>query len=84
VSQRNLPLTWANQSLSRMRIACKYCYARYTHEFMERHDGSSFERKISSNSMRRNCYGRELKRVKRGEEIAIGTRLIPISRATAL
>src|ERR1035438_3377457 len=46
VSGRNLPFTWAINPYRGCEFACKYCYARYTHEFMELRDGVDFERKI--------------------------------------
>ena len=46
VSQRELPFTWAINPYRGCEFACKYCYARYTHEFMELRDGVDFERKI--------------------------------------
>ena len=64
-----------------MRVACKYCYARYTHEFMELRDGVDFERKISSSSMTRDLLRQELRRVKSGESIAIGTATDPYQPA---
>jgi hypothetical protein len=38
VSNRNLPFTWAINPYRGCEFACKYCYARYTHEFMEMSD----------------------------------------------
>ena len=46
VSGRNLPFTWAINPYRGCEFACKYCYARYTQEFMELRDGVDFERKI--------------------------------------
>src|ERR1700751_377409 len=34
VSQRELPFTWAINPYRGCEFACKYCYARYTHEFI--------------------------------------------------
>ena len=45
VSNRNLPFTWAINPYRGCEFACKYCYARYTHEFMEMTD-EDFEHKI--------------------------------------
>ena len=39
VSRRNLPFTWAINPYRGCEFACKYCYARYTHEFMEMRNG---------------------------------------------
>src|SRR5229473_6017355 len=46
VSRRYLPFAWAINPYRGCEFACKYCYARYTHEFMELRDGIDFERKI--------------------------------------
>ena len=46
VSKRQMPFTWTINPYRGCEFACKYCYARYTHEFMEMHDGLDFERKI--------------------------------------
>ena len=43
-SQR-VPFEWTINPYRGCEFACKYCYARYTHEYMEI-DGSEFERKI--------------------------------------
>ena len=46
VSRRSLPFTWTINPYRGCEFACKYCYARYTHEFMEMRDGAEFEQKI--------------------------------------
>src|ERR1022692_5037903 len=73
VSGRNLPFTWAINPYRGCEFACKYCYARYTHEFMELRDGVDFERKIFVKQQAAWLLRQELKKVKRGEELAIGT-----------
>src|SRR5271157_4947811 len=62
-------------------FACKYCYARYTHEFMEMRDGLDFERKIYVKQQTAWLLRQELKKVKRGEQIAIGTATDPYQPA---
>src|ERR1700719_4593577 len=81
VSGRNLPFTWAINPYRRCEFACKYCYARYTHEFMELRDGVDFERKIFVKQQAAALLLGELKKVKRGEEIAIGTATDPYQPA---
>ena len=81
VSRRNLPFTWAINPYRGCEFACKYCYARYTHEFMELRDGIEFERKIFVKQRAAELLRRELKKVKRGEEIAIGTATDPYQPA---
>ncbi len=81
VSGRNLPFTWAINPYRGCEFACKYCYARYTHEFMELRDGADFERKIFVKQQTAALLQSELKKVKRGEEIAIGTATDPYQPA---
>jgi DNA repair photolyase len=81
VSGRNLPFTWAINPYRGCEFACKYCYARYTHEFMELRDGVDFERKIFVKQRAAGLLQSELKKVKRGEAIAIGTATDPYQPA---
>src|SRR5258707_6926147 len=73
VSERNHPFTWAINPYRGCEFACKYCYARYTHEFMELRDGLDFERKIFVKQHAAALLRSELKKVKLGDGIAIGT-----------
>src|SRR6267142_1266073 len=41
-----MPFEWTINPCRGCEFACKYCYARYAHEFMEMRDGVDFERKI--------------------------------------
>ncbi|MGA9414133.1 MAG: radical SAM protein, partial [Terriglobales bacterium] len=81
VSARKLPFTWAINPYRGCEFACKYCYARYTHEFMELRDGVDFEQKIFVKQQAAALLRSELKKVKRGEEIAIGTATDPYQPA---
>jgi DNA repair photolyase len=81
VSARRLPFTWAINPYRGCEFACKYCYARYTHEFMELRDGVEFERKIFVKQHAAALLRGELKKVKPGEEIAIGTATDPYQPA---
>src|SRR5580700_9877640 len=81
VSARNLPFTWAINPYRGCEFACKYCYAGYTHEFMELRDGVDFERKIFIKQHAAGLLRSELKRVKRGEPMAIGTATDPYQPA---
>jgi len=42
---KRVPFDWTINPYRGCEFACKYCYARYTHEYMEL-DGSEFEKKI--------------------------------------
>src|SRR5437763_2451518 len=76
-----MPFTWTINPYRGCEFACKYCYARYTHEFMELRDGVDFERKIYVKQNAGWLLRRDLKKVKRGEEIAIGTATDPYQPA---
>src|SRR5690349_23931524 len=45
-SRRQMPFTWTINPYRGCEFACKYCYARYTHEFMEIRNSVEFERQI--------------------------------------
>ena len=72
-----MPFSWTINPYRGCEFACKYCYARYTHEFMELRDGVDFERKIYVKQHAAWMLRRDLKKVKPGEEIAIGTATDP-------
>src|SRR5437879_9197676 len=76
-----MPFTWTINPYRGCEFACKYCYARYTHEFMEMHDGLDFERKIYAKQQSAWLLRRDLKKVKAGEDIAIGTATDPYQPA---
>ncbi len=76
-----MPFTWTINPYRGCEFACKYCYARYTHEFMEMRDGVDFERKIYVKQHAADLLRQELRRVKPGEEIAIGTATDPYQPA---
>ena len=56
-------------------FGCKYCYARYTHEYMEL-DGALFENRIYAKQRAAELLRAELKKAE-GAEIAIGTATDP-------
>ncbi len=72
-----MPFTWTINPYRGCEFACKYCYARYTHEFMELRDGVDFERKIYVKQNAAELLRQELRRVNPGEEIALGTATDP-------
>jgi DNA repair photolyase len=80
VTQRNLPFTWTINPYRGCEFACKYCYARYTHEFMEMSD-LDFEQKIYVKQQAAQLLRQELNKVKPGEEIALGTATDPYQPA---
>src|ERR1041385_814155 len=44
-STGRMPFAWTINPYRGCEFGCKYCYARYTHEFMELRDGYDFESK---------------------------------------
>ena len=75
-----MPFTWTINPYRGCEFACKYCYARYTHEFMELSD-AEFEQKIYVKQQAAWLLRQEMKRVQPGEEIAIGTATDPYQPA---
>ncbi len=76
-----VPFAWTINPYRGCEFACKYCYARYTHEFMEMRDGVDFERKIYVKRQAAWLLRQDLRKVKRGEQIAIGTATDPYQPA---
>jgi DNA repair photolyase len=72
-----MPFTWTINPYRGCEFACKYCYARYTHEFMEMRDGIEFEQKIYAKQHAADLLRQELRKVKPGEDIALGTATDP-------
>src|SRR5205809_4825566 len=76
-----MPFTWTMNPYRGCEFACKYCYARYTHEFMEMRDGIDFEQKIYVKQHAAEFLRQELRRVKPGAAIALGTATDPRQHA---
>jgi DNA repair photolyase len=81
VSGRQMPFTWTINPYRGCEFGCRYCYARYTHEFMEMRDGMDFEQKIYVKQHAAELLRQELRKVKRGEAIALGTATDPYQPA---
>jgi DNA repair photolyase len=75
-SRRGLPFTHAINPYRGCEFACRYCYARYTHEFMDK-TPEEFERKIYFKQNVAWLLRQELARLKPGTEIALGTATDP-------
>src|SRR5260370_20454408 len=80
-SGRGMPFTWTINPYRGCEFGCQYCYARYTHEFMELRDGREFEQKIYVKQHTSELLRRDLRRVKPGEGIALGTATDPYQPA---
>jgi len=76
-SRRGLPFTHTINPYRGCEFACRYCYARYTHEFLELRDPDEFERKIYFKQNAAWLLAQELARLKPGTEIALGTATDP-------
>lgn len=80
-----LPFTWTINPYRGCEFACRYCYARYTHEFMELRESEEFEDKIYAKSNVQPILRGELKRLIRQngipDGIAIGTATDPYQPA---
>ena len=77
----NMPFRWTINPYRGCEIGCKYCYARYAHEFMELAP-ESFEDKIYAKTAPGHLLRQELARVAHKDEgIAIGTATDPYQPA---
>src|SRR5881398_1279606 len=87
---KRVPFEWTINPYRGCEFACKYCYARYTHEYMEL-DGSEFERKIyvkkdaapllAWDVAHKYSYSSEASGGARPDHIAIGTATDPYQPA---
>ena len=75
-SRRGLPFTHAINPYRGCEFACRYCYARYTHEFLEK-TPEEFERTIYFKENATWLLAQELARLKPGTDIALGTATDP-------
>ena len=76
-----VPFRWTVNPYRGCEFGCRYCYARYTHEFMEL-DGADFERKIYVKENAGPLAARDLANEDiLGEHIAIGTATDPYQPA---
>jgi DNA repair photolyase len=76
-----VPFDWTINPYRGCEFGCKYCYARYTHDFLERHDPAAFETEIYAKEFDAAAFRDELKAVKAGQIIAIGTATDPYQPA---
>jgi DNA repair photolyase len=89
VSKRGFPFAWAINPYRGCEFGCRYCYARYTHEFLrptrqarqgphsDEADPLLFEREIYIKQQAAWLLRQELKQVGADEQIAIGTATDP-------
>src|SRR5207249_11388956 len=75
-----MPFQWTINPYRGCEIGCKYCYARYAHEFMEL-PAEDFEDRIYAKSAVAHLLRQELGRVAGKDHIAIGTATDPYQPA---
>jgi DNA repair photolyase len=76
-----VPFDWTINPYRGCEFGCKYCYARYTHEFMERWDSAAFETEIYTKDWDQQKFLEELNAVRKGESLALGTATDPYQPA---
>ena len=73
-TSERMPFRWTINPYRGCEFGCVYCYARYTHDFLELRDPMDFERRIFVKRMAAEVLARTLSRTPIGEDaIAIGT-----------
>jgi DNA repair photolyase len=81
VRSDRVPFFWAINPYRGCEYACRYCYARYTHGFMELRDPYDFENVIFAKQWNPAHLREALGRVRYGESIVIGTATDPYQPA---
>jgi DNA repair photolyase len=76
-----LPFEWSINPYRGCEFGCRYCYARYTHEFMELRESPDFEDHIYAKSNVAQILREEVRHLARGAGIAIGTATDPYQPA---
>lgn len=77
-----MPFAWTLNPYRGCEFGCHYCYARYTHEFMEMWDSRDFERKIYAKTDLPDILRAELRQGRdKGLPIALGTATDPYQPA---
>jgi DNA repair photolyase len=76
-----VPFHWTINPYRGCEYGCKYCYARFTHRFMELHDPFAFETEIYAKDWNASSFREELKSTKPGHVIGIGTATDPYQPA---
>ncbi|MEO8737956.1 MAG: radical SAM protein [Edaphobacter sp.] len=76
-SKRLRWLAWSINPYRGCEFGCKYCYARYTHEFLELRDPLAFERLIFLKQNAAWLLEQELRHINPADEIALGTATDP-------
>ncbi len=80
-SNSDKPFEWTINPYRGCEFACRYCYARYTHEFMDLSPTDDFENQIFAKQWSKSSFVSELRRIPRQDSIAIGTATDPYQPA---
>ncbi len=81
-SSDRMPFTWTINPYRGCEFGCRYCYARYTHEYMGLNDPADFENKIYAKRDAARTLLRELTPERlAGQLIALGTATDPYQPA---
>src|SRR5690606_17911282 len=80
-SNPRMSFRWMINPYRGCEFGCKYCYARYTHEFMELREPAEFERRIFAKQFDPERFRNEIRRLKTGETVAMGTGTDPYQPA---
>jgi DNA repair photolyase len=83
-TSERMPFTWTINPYRGCEFGCAYCYARYTHEFMELDAAHAFEHKIFAKRFFAASLAAELRKIDRKDWIAIGTATDPYQPAERL
>src|SRR6266446_10811505 len=77
-----MPFRWTINPYRGCEFGCVYCYARYTHEFLDLRDPMDFERRIFVKRQAAEALARNLARMPVGaDQIALGTATDPYQPA---
>ena len=80
-TSERMPFRWTLNPYRGCEFGCVYCYARYTHEFMELREPGAFETRIFAKQWNEAEFRRELRHVPLGDAIALGTATDPYQPA---
>lgn len=80
-SPKMIYFDWTINPYRGCEYGCRYCYARYTHEYLERLDPAAFESEIYVKEWNERSFLHELGRAKPGHIVAIGTATDPYQPA---
>jgi len=82
LNARPMPFGWTLNPYRGCEMACRYCFARYTHEFLGHNESEAFERRIYVKLTDPGSLVAELKRARRsGLLVALGTATDPYQPA---